>query len=97
MGRSARGGELFQRIIDHQRFTEQETRTIFRQLFHAIKYLHDRDITHRDLKPENILMADKYSLNIKVTDFGMARIVGEQTFLRTLCGTPNYGKCTKEA
>ena len=27
---------------------------------------------------------------IKITDFGLAKIVGEESFMRTMCGTPNY-------
>ncbi|KAI9598959.1 kinase-like domain-containing protein [Syncephalis fuscata] len=84
------GGELFERIKKHGCFNELEARIIFLQLFHAIKYLHRRDITHRDLKPENILMYDSSSLRLKVSDFGLAKMVSEETFLHTLCGTPSY-------
>ncbi|KAJ1986297.1 serine/threonine protein kinase [Dimargaris cristalligena] len=86
----ARDGELFDEIIQRQQFTEQECRVIFFQLFMAIKYLHDRNVVHRDLKPENILLADKESLTIKLTDFGLAKVVTENAFMKTLCGTPNY-------
>lgn len=27
---------------------------------------------------------------MKITDFGLAKIVGEESFMKTLCGTPNY-------
>lgn len=27
---------------------------------------------------------------VKITDFGLAKIVGEESFMKTLCGTPNY-------
>lgn len=27
---------------------------------------------------------------ILITDFGFARIVGEESFMKTVCGTPNY-------
>ena len=47
---------------------------------------------HRDLKPENILMVDRHSLKIKLTDFGLAKVVSRADFLTTYCGTPNYGK-----
>ncbi|KAJ1904423.1 serine/threonine protein kinase, partial [Tieghemiomyces parasiticus] len=87
----ARDGELFDEIVARNGFTESETRTIFFQLFTAIKYLHDRGVVHRDLKPENILLADRSTLTIKLTDFGLAKVVrDENTFMKTLCGTPNY-------
>lgn len=50
---------------------------------------HDRGIVHRDIKPENILLTDK-DLHVKVADFGLAKIIGEESFTTTLCGTPSY-------
>jgi serine/threonine-protein kinase Chk2 len=44
---------------------------------------------HRDIKPENILLTDK-NLSIKLADFGLAKIIGEESFTTTLCGTPSY-------
>ncbi|KAL4866404.1 hypothetical protein BDV12DRAFT_187475 [Aspergillus spectabilis] len=76
-------GELFNMIINKQKFTENETRHIFLQLFEGLKYLHDRGIVHRDIKPENILVADKH-LNVKLGDFGLAKIIGEDSFTTTL-------------
>ena len=103
--RRANGGELFDRIIERQRFTEDETKFFFRQLFQAIKYLHANGVVHRDLKagphctpacrdaaqPENILLADgTMDAVVKVTDFGLAKLVGPQSFMKTMCGTPDY-------
>jgi serine/threonine-protein kinase Chk2 len=44
---------------------------------------------HRDIKPENILLTDK-DLHVKLADFGLAKIIGEESFTTTLCGTPSY-------
>jgi len=52
----------------------------------AFDYLHSLDIVYRDLKPENILLGKDG--NIKITDFGFAKVVPETTW--TLCGTPDY-------
>ncbi|KAJ9660125.1 serine/threonine protein kinase [Coniosporium apollinis] len=82
-------GELFNWIVTKQKLTECETRKVFVQLFQAIKYLHERNIVHRDIKPENILLIDK-ELTVKVADFGLAKIIGEESFTTTLCGTPSY-------
>ncbi|USW57901.1 Putative serine/threonine-protein kinase, active [Septoria linicola] len=82
-------GELFNWIVMKQKLTEVETRKLFVQLFQGIKYLHERNIVHRDIKPENILLVDK-ELNIKIADFGLAKIIGEESFTTTLCGTPSY-------
>jgi serine/threonine-protein kinase Chk2 len=44
---------------------------------------------HRDIKPENILLTDR-DLHVKLADFGLAKIIGEESFTTTLCGTPSY-------
>ncbi|KAF9914458.1 hypothetical protein BX616_008264 [Lobosporangium transversale] len=83
-------GELFDQIIDKQKFTESETRHIFRQVLEGVKYLHDRGVVHRDLKPENILVMDKEAMIVKISDFGLAKMIGERVFFNTVCGTPSY-------
>jgi serine/threonine-protein kinase Chk2 len=81
-------GELFNWIVTKQKLSEAETRKIFIQLFQGTKYLHERNIVHRDIKPENILLTDK-NLSVKLADFGLAKIIGEESFTTTLCGTPS--------
>ncbi|KAI2628970.1 SMAD/FHA protein kinase [Xylaria nigripes] len=82
-------GELFNHLLNKQKLSEDETRKLFVQLFQGIKYLHDRNIVHRDIKPENILLVDK-DVHVKLADFGLAKIIGEESFTTTLCGTPSY-------
>ncbi|KAK3677792.1 serine/threonine protein kinase [Recurvomyces mirabilis] len=82
-------GELFNHIVTKSKLSEVDTRKIFIQLFQGVKYLHERNIVHRDIKPENILLMDK-DLSIKLADFGLAKIIGEESFTTTLCGTPSY-------
>ncbi|KAJ5528009.1 DNA damage response protein kinase DUN1 [Penicillium frequentans] len=79
-------GELFNLIVTKQKLSESETRHLFRQLFEGLKYLHERGIVHRDIKPENILLADK-KMTVKLGDFGLAKIIGEDSFTTTLCCT----------
>ena len=102
-------GELFNWIVMKQKLSEADTRKVFIQLFQAVKYLvrtccchlrrllifhqHERSIVHRDIKPENILLTDK-ELHVKLADFGLAKIIGEESFTTTLCGTPS---CTLQA
>lgn len=88
------GGELFDRIVQLGRYTEEDARYFTFKLLNAVLYLHDRKIVHRDLKPENILLAsDAPGAELKLTDFGLSRIValapdGLRKTLR--CGTPGY-------
>lgn len=85
------GGELFDRIVDEGNFTEADASRITRQMTEAIQYLHENNIVHRDLKPENLLFKDKKgTADIMVTDFGLAKLIDDETALKTACGTPNY-------
>ena len=69
-----KGGELFDRIVEKESYTEKEAADTFRPLVDAIRYCHDQGIIHRDLKPENLLYetTDESSI-IKISDFGLAR------------------------
>ncbi|KAE8147641.1 serine/threonine protein kinase chk2 [Aspergillus avenaceus] len=80
-------GELFHLIARKQKFSENETRQVFLQLFEGLKYLHDRGIVHRDIKPENILVTDEH-LTVKLGDFGLAKIIGEDSFTTSLYVLP---------
>ncbi|EPS36430.1 hypothetical protein H072_10052 [Dactylellina haptotyla CBS 200.50] len=82
-------GELFNLIIEKGKLSEEETRKVYIQLLNGLKYLHERNIVHRDIKPENILLTDK-NLTCKLADFGLAKIIGEDSFTTSLCGTPSY-------
>ncbi|KAK5709241.1 serine/threonine protein kinase [Elasticomyces elasticus] len=55
----------------------------------GIKYLHERNVVHRDIKRENILLLNE-DLNVKIANFGLAKIIGEECFTTTLYGTPSY-------
>ncbi|KAI9358697.1 kinase-like domain-containing protein [Pilaira anomala] len=85
-----RDGELFNLIQSKRKFTEDETRFIFWQLFTATEYLHASGIAHRDLKPENVLLADKENLHVKISDFGLAKNEDRNGTFDSQCGTPNY-------
>lgn len=85
------GGELFDKIVNNGRMTEDEARRYFHQLINAVDFCHSRGVYHRDLKPENLLL-DTYG-NLKVSDFGLSALsqqVRGDGLLHTTCGTPNY-------
>jgi serine/threonine protein kinase len=83
----AKGGELFDRIIERGSFSEKQAAFVTRQVLEGVAYMHDHGIVHRDLKPENLLCVDKDSESIKVADFGLSK---EGDELRTACGSPGY-------
>jgi serine/threonine-protein kinase len=58
----------------------------------ALHYAHQRGVLHRDVKPENLLYSGEGVL--KITDFGIAKVVGGGETLATrggeILGTPAY-------
>jgi serine/threonine-protein kinase len=56
----------------------------------ALGYAHSKNVVHRDIKPANIMML-KDTGEIKVTDFGIARITSSsRTKTGVILGTPSY-------
>lgn len=84
------GGELFDRIVEKESYTEKEAAETIRPIVDAIRYCHEQGIVHRDLKPENLLYesTDEKAI-IKISDFGLARFV-QGELATTACGTPGY-------
>jgi calcium-dependent protein kinase len=88
------GGELFDRIVEAQKFSEAKAAKLMQKILSAVKHLHEHGIAHRDLKPENFLFLDKSDdAEIKIIDFGLskkfdhAEMMGE---MKTIVGTPFY-------
>lgn len=54
---------------------------IFIQVCHALETALAANITHRDIKPSNILILDnqKFSDDVMVSDFGMAKLIAEES------------------
>ncbi|XP_067652352.1 cyclin-dependent kinase 12-like [Haliotis asinina] len=51
-------------------------KSIAKQIFSTLRYLHSQNIAHRDIKPDNILIGPKYM--IKLIDFGGALNLTEE-------------------
>lgn len=86
------GGDLFDQIVSiaQNGYPEDQARDYVRQISDALDYLHNNKIVHRDLKPENILISSRTQNILKLTDFGLSRIIDEGSYMQTLCGTPQY-------
>ena len=58
------------------------------QILNGVDFLHSHRIVHRDLKPQNLLVTREG--NIKLTDFGLARIYDFYTLLTSVVVTLWY-------
>uniref|UniRef100_A0A671RIJ4 Serine/threonine-protein kinase n=1 Tax=Sinocyclocheilus anshuiensis TaxID=1608454 RepID=A0A671RIJ4_9TELE len=86
-------GDMLEMILSSQkgRLPERITKFLVMQILIALRHLHFKNIVHCDLKPENVLLASADSFpQVKLCDFGFARIIGEKSFRRSVVGTPAY-------
>jgi len=84
-------GDLQDLLKTYGVLTEELGREMTKQMIYALDYLHGKGVTHRDIKPENILISQHDPFEVKLTDFGLSKVVkNEETFLKTFCGTLLY-------
>ncbi|XP_067577074.1 serine/threonine-protein kinase D2 isoform X2 [Pseudorca crassidens] len=86
-------GDMLEMILSSEkgRLPERLTKFLITQILVALRHLHFKNIVHCDLKPENVLLASADPFpQVKLCDFGFARIIGEKSFRRSVVGTPAY-------
>ncbi|MEM7260625.1 MAG: serine/threonine-protein kinase, partial [Planctomycetota bacterium] len=88
-----RGPTLKQLLRDRRRqggaFSSDEVVRIARQVGEGLRHAHSHNIVHRDLKPANLMIAEPIEGEItdetlvKITDFGISRVVADSTLRQT--------------
>lgn len=80
---------LRQRKRAGRRFAAEELLVIARQVGDGLAHAHAHNVVHRDLKPANLMLAKPVegilqpSDTIKITDFGISRVVADSTLRQT--------------
>lgn len=83
-------GRTLQQAIDAGGLTEDRSLQVAADVCGALAYAHQNLLVHRDVKPGNIMLAEDGS--VKVTDFGIARAMSDETVTATaaVLGTAAY-------
>ncbi len=93
------GESLEAKLARDHKLTVEETVGVMLRVVSAVGTAHTHGVVHRDLKPENIFLVETPDgINIKVLDFGIAKIgatedggqTGALTATGTMLGTPFY-------
>ncbi|CAN6483751.1 unnamed protein product [Victoria cruziana] len=71
--------DLHQIIRSNQPLTEEHCQYFLYQILRGLKYIHSANVLHRDLKPSNLLL--NANCDLKICDFGLARITSETDFM----------------
>jgi eukaryotic-like serine/threonine-protein kinase len=83
-------GRTLQQAMDAGGLTEDRALQVAADVCGALGYAHEHGIVHRDVKPGNVMLAEDGS--VKVTDFGIARAMSDETVTVTaaVLGTAAY-------
>jgi serine/threonine-protein kinase len=84
-------GRSLRKVIEEEgQISPERAVEIACKICNALGYAHSKSVVHRDIKPDNIQVLP--SGEIKITDFGIARIMEEPTLTADgqVFGTPSY-------
>jgi serine/threonine protein kinase len=89
------GIDLYDYVTHQRKLRPDEARRFTLQAARALVHAHNQGIIHRDVKPSNFLLTQKDGQpHVKLTDFGLARAVGQDelpdTKLRAKTGPSEF-------
>jgi hypothetical protein len=88
-------GSTLDALLEAGRLSDRDIVGLGIALCRALAHAHEQGVVHRDIKPSNILIPSKPTTPAeaaKLTDFGVARVLGGDTLTRTgdVVGTAAY-------
>jgi eukaryotic-like serine/threonine-protein kinase len=88
-------GSTLDQLLDAGRLSDRDVIGIAIALCDALSHAHAEGVVHRDVKPSNVLIPERPSSTAhpaKLTDFGVARVIGGDSLTRTgdVVGTAAY-------
>jgi len=78
------------------RLSEGTAARVMYQICSGLAYMHLNDVCHRDIKCENVLLMSTEPLNIKIADFGFAKMLGPKTSMNPPPGSDLQAICEKQ-
>jgi eukaryotic-like serine/threonine-protein kinase len=88
-------GPTLDELLDAGRLSDRDVIEIGIALCEALAHAHSQGVVHRDVKPSNVLVPEQPTTRAglaKLTDFGVARVVGGDSLTKTgdVLGTAAY-------
>ena len=72
-------GVTLEKSLETMEVTTESFQILAKQIVSAISLAHSHGVIHRDIKPGNIMLSGDE--NIKVLDFGLAKVIGQQKII----------------